>query len=287
MPHRTNPPSVRRPRLLAVDLDGTLLDALTQQPHEEDRDALLRLAESGSIVTIVTGRLYSGTRPSAEALLLEGPVACADGSHMVRTKDHATLLHHGVPSDALARLRTAITEHEPATFVFAEQQILHDHRGTAYLDYVKNWSTDLRATPEITEHDAWTRPDRITALVAFGTQEQIAGIVDPLEKTTEGTQFARFALKQIPGMWAMIARAKVGTKATALSWLADHHGIAMDETVCVGDWHNDVPMLEVAGRAYVMGQAPDEVKAAGTHVLEETNATGGGIARIVKDVFGV
>jgi hydroxymethylpyrimidine pyrophosphatase-like HAD family hydrolase len=206
---------------------------------------------------------------------------------MVRAKDHATLLHHGVPMDALAKLRLAIAEHEPATFVFAEQSILHDHRGGPYLDFVKNWSTDLQPTPDITEHESWTRQDRITALVAFGTQEQIAGVVDPLEHTVENTQFARFALKQIPGMWAMIARAKVGTKATALSWLANHHGIDMDETVCVGDWWNDVPMLEVAGRSYVMGQAPDEVKASGTHVLEETSATGGGIARIVRDVFGV
>ena len=286
MPRRTHPTSARRPRLLAVDLDGTLLDS-NSVPHEEDRDALVRLAESGSITTIITGRLYSGTRASAEAMLLEGPVACADGSHVVRTKDHATLLHHGVPQAALARLRAAIGEHEPATFVFAEQSILHDHRGSPYLDFVKNWSTDLQATPDITEHEAWTGQDRITALVAFGTQDQIAGIVDPLEKTSEGTQFARFALKQIPGMWAMIARAKVGTKATALSWLAGHHGIDLDETVVVGDWHNDVPMLEVAGRSFVMGQAPDEVKAAGTHVLEETSATGGGIARIVKDVFGI
>ena len=287
MPHRTNPTSVRRPRLLAVDLDGTLLDALTQRPHEEDREALVRLAESGSIVTIVTGRLYSGTRPSAEALRLEDAVACADGSHMVRARDHATLLHHGVPQEALAKLRVALLEHEPATFVFAEQSILHDHRGDAFLEYVKTWSTDLRATPDVTRHEAWVGQDRITALVAFGTQEQIAGVVDPLEHTVENTQFARFALRQVPGMWAMIARAKVGTKATALQWLADHHGIGLDETVCVGDWHNDVPMLEVAGRAYVMGQAPDEVKAAGTHVLEETSTTGGGIARIVKDVFGV
>ncbi len=286
MPRRVNPTSARRPRLLAVDLDGTLLDS-NSQPHEEDRQALVRLADSGSIVTIVTGRLYSGTRGSAEALLLEGPVACADGSHMVRAKDHATLLHHGVPGEALGKLKAALAEHQPATFVFAEQTILHDHRGGPYLDFVKNWSTDLRATPEITEHEAWTGEDRITALVAFGTQDQIAGIVDPLEHTVPNTQFARFALKQIPGMWAMIARAKVGTKATALSWLADHHGIDLDETVCVGDWWNDVPMLEVAGRSFVMGQAPDEVKAAGTHVLEETSATGGGIARVVKDIFGI
>jgi hypothetical protein len=36
-----------------------------------------------------------------------------------------------------------------------------------------------------------------------------------------------------------------------------------------------------------MGQAPDEVKRAATDVLPETSETGGGIARVIREVFGV
>jgi hydroxymethylpyrimidine pyrophosphatase-like HAD family hydrolase len=43
----------------------------------------------------------------------------------------------------------------------------------------------------------------------------------------------------------------------------------------------------VAGRSFAMGQAPDEVKKIATDVLEENVDTGGGIARVVRDVFGV
>ena len=55
----------------------------------------------------------------------------------------------------------------------------------------------------------------------------------------------------------------------------------------VGDWINDVPMFMAAGRSFVMGQAPEEVKNVATDVLEETVETGGGIARVVRDVFGI
>ena len=78
-----------------------------------------------------------------------------------------------------------------------------------------------------------------------------------------------------------------GTKGSALAWIAQHHGLHIDETVCVGDWHNDVPMLSVAGRSFAMGHAPEDVKSAATDVLDETSEHGGGIARIVSDVFGV
>jgi hydroxymethylpyrimidine pyrophosphatase-like HAD family hydrolase len=46
-------------------------------------------------------------------------------------------------------------------------------------------------------------------------------------------------------------------------------------------------MFGVAGRSYVMGHAPDEVKRAASHVLDETSETGGGIARVVEEAFGV
>ena len=55
-----------------------------------------------------------------------------------------------------------------------------------------------------------------------------------------------------------MARAAGGTKGSALAYVAAHHGCTLDETVCVGDWLNDVSMFAVAGRSYAMGQASAE-----------------------------
>ena len=84
------------------------------------------------------------------------------------------------------------------------------------------------------------------------------------------------------GTWAVIVRAAGGSKGTALRWIAEREGVAIADTVCVGDWVNDVPMFDAAGRSYAMGQAPDEVKARATHVLSETVASGGGVARAIS-----
>jgi hypothetical protein len=82
-------------------------------------------------------------------------------------------------------------------------------------------------------------------------------------------------------------RAAGGTKGTAIRWIAEHEGVTLAETVCVGDWVNDVPMFEVAGRSFAMGQAPDEVKSRATHVLQETVMAGGGVARAISEAFGI
>jgi hydroxymethylpyrimidine pyrophosphatase-like HAD family hydrolase len=72
-----------------------------------------------------------------------------------------------------------------------------------------------------------------------------------------------------------------------MKWIAEHEGVDLADTVCVGDWVNDVPMFEVAGRSFAMGQAPDEVKSKATDVLAETTAQGGGVARAVAEAFGI
>ena len=86
--------------------------------------------------------------------------------------------------------------------------------------------------------------------------------------------------------WGMVARASGGTKGTALEWVSSHYGVHVSETVCVGDWLNDLPMMSMAGRSFAMGQAPAEVKAAATDVLDRSIDTGGAIAEAIDRAFG-
>jgi hydroxymethylpyrimidine pyrophosphatase-like HAD family hydrolase len=48
----------------------------------------------------------------------------------------------------------------------------------------------------------------------------------------------------------------------------------------IGDWYNDVSMLEWAGQSFAMGQAPAEVKGAAKHSLRATAETGGAVAEV-------
>jgi Cof subfamily protein (haloacid dehalogenase superfamily) len=280
-------PSTRRPKLLAVDLDGTLLN-LRGEPHEADLRALRALAETGVEISIVTGRLYSGTRPSAEKIGLRGPVACADGSHVVSAADHTTLLHHGICGQSALDVRDALKKHGAATFLFAEDAIVHDHSGEVFLPYVRTWSNDIRRADAVHAHELWETTQGLTAVVAVGTAEQVSGTFEELQaRVADVAQVAMFPIRRIPGLWGLVARAVGGTKGSALQWIARHHGFDLEETVCVGDWINDVPMLVLAGRSFAMGQAPDEVKRSATDVLEATHEQGGGIAQVIEIVFGI
>jgi hypothetical protein len=278
-----------KPRLLGVDLDGTLLDR-DGLPHERDVRALRAALDAGVRVSIVTGRLYSGTRAVAKLLGLSGAVACADGSHLVQARDHATLLHLGVRGHEAAKLRAVLGRAQLASFVFAKDAIGHDACGTPFLGYVTTWSNDIRAAADVLEHEFWKAEDGVTAVVALGTQDRVARAVHEITlELPRAVMVAMFPLRRGPhvGTWALIARAAGGTKGTAMRWIAEHEGVDLADTVCVGDWVNDVPMFEVAGRSFAMGQAPDEVKSKATDVLAETTEEGGGVARAIAEAFGI
>jgi len=277
----------RRPKLLAVDLDGTLLDP-RGEPHERDVRAVRALVQTGVAVSIVTGRLYSGTRAVAEKLGIRGPVACVDGSHVVDTVDHATLLHRGIAGEQAAILRDIVLGSGAATFVFARDAIVHEESGVPFLAYVSTWSNDVRHADKVSDHPFWRNEEGVTAVVAVGNGSQIGGATEALRaRLGDALQLAMFPIRRLPGSWGLVVRAAGGSKGSALRWLAAHHDCDPFETVCVGDWLNDVSMFAVAGRSFAMGHAPAEVKQAASDVLVETAERGGGIASAVEHAFGL
>ena len=276
-----------KPKLIAVDLDGTLL-AATGSPHPIDARALRAAALAGVHTAIITGRLYAGTRHAAEVCNIRGPVGVVDGSQVVSTVDHRTVLQFAIVGADAIKLRDALVRNGPSAFVFARDAVIHDEGGGPFLRYVTSWSSELRVTPSMAEDPVWVQPDGITAVVSIGRADQVAQAAREILAAIGPTvQVAVFPLRRLDGHWGMIVRSTIGTKGMALKFLAQHYGCTVDECVVVGDWLNDIPMFTVAGYAFAMGQAPDEVRNMATDILPENSATGGGIARIVRELFGI
>jgi Cof subfamily protein (haloacid dehalogenase superfamily) len=267
-------------RLLALDLDGTLLRRdHTVDPR--DRAAIRELQASGVAVTIVTGRLQSGAVDAATACDITGAIGCMEGSHLVELATNTTLAHHPMSGETLAVLRGAIVEHELAGFVFDAQGIHHDRLGEPYAPYVSTWSPNVRVVEE--HHLAWeTTP---LAAVAVGDADAVAAALAKV-RATGGLFSVSFAVSAVPGKHALLVRALGPSKGTALAELCKLVGCTLDEAVCVGDWVNDIPMFEVAGRSFAMGTAPDAVRDKATDSLTAIAGDGGGIAEAIKRAWG-
>jgi len=267
-------------RLLALDLDGTLLRS-DQRVDDRDIAAIAEVRAAGVTVTIVTGRLHSGSTEAARACAIDGAIACCDGSHLVEVATGRTLVHHGLTGDVAAVVRAAFASHGLPAFVFDAAGIHHDDTGAQYAHYIRTWSPNLR----VVEDDiAWqTEP---LGAVAVGDEAEVAAAHAVLREHAARVFSVSFPLFACPGKHALMVRAAGATKGTALAELCQLAGCSLGEAVAVGDWVNDVPMFEVAGRSFAMGSAPDHVRAKATDALSSTALAGGGIAEAVRRAFG-
>ncbi len=234
-------------------------------------------------VALCTGRMFSGTREIAAAFRLLGPVACIDGSHIFDLHSRGELSCSAISSDAAQYVREALGMYRPAAFMFSGDRVIHDGHGERYLNYLSTWSDVRHRVRDVGHPEVWTGEPNVAALVLMGDEETILG-VDRALRGVPGLQHIVFEVRRedLAGSWGMVLRASGVDKGTAIEWLAQHYGTTIEDVVAVGDWLNDVPMLQRAGQSFAMAQAPAEVKAAAKHQLKADIWEGGGVAEAAE-----
>ena len=268
--------------LLGLDLDGTMLRDHDKSIAPEDLAAIERARDHGLIVTIITGRLYGGTRDAAQQAGIQGPVACADGCHIVDASTHAPLALHVLEQSCLHQAYDLACA-QPGVWCYGlePEQVIHEE-GAPHLRYLEMWTPSLMATPRLKEAS-----ERCIKLVAVGPR---ASIEEAHRRVCQalGAQVSAFTFPATlldNDEHVLLVRRAGLNKGTALAWLARHHGVAMSETAVVGDWLNDAPMFKVAGRAFVMGAAHPEVSALATDVLDAPRGAGQGGAQAIHTLL--
>lgn len=269
-------------RLLALDLDGTLLDP-RGQVDARDRQAIFGLRERGVIVTIITGRLSAGAVEAARVCGITGAIGCCDGSHLYDVGRGATLAQHALTAEALRGLDDLLGAAENARYVFSASHVFCEDAGHRFSDYVRTWSPQLAELDDLTHRaPVWDEHAPLAQLV-IGPAARIARALEAVRRTLPELFAVSFPVAHEPSSHALLLRAAGPTKGTALIELCRHYGVDPREAVAVGDWINDVPMFLAAGRSFAMAVAPPEVKSVASDPLPDDASS---IAEAIRRVWG-
>ncbi len=239
-----------RYRLIAIDLDDTLLDnELRVSPRT--RQALHRTVERGSIVTIATGRMYRSALPLALDLEIEAPIITYQGALVKNARSGEVLLDRPVPLALAAQVlaegyKTGIHINLYLHDNLYVDKITPEGAGYAGLAGVElypvgNLLEFMRSEPAKIVFIA--EPARLDRL----NEELPARFGDSLYITKSKPNYLEF----------MHPRA---TKGQALQALAGRYGVCREEVMAFGDSYNDLDMIEFAGMGVAMGNSPEEVK---------------------------
>ena len=96
------------PRLIAIDIDGTLLDGRGQLP-EVNRDAVLAALNAGVHVALATGRSFHHAQPVGVALAPTVPLIVSNGA-LVKNADGHTLLRRELDQSLARELIVRVRE---------------------------------------------------------------------------------------------------------------------------------------------------------------------------------
>lgn len=243
------------PRLVATDLDGTLLrDDGTIDPRT--RRALQALRERGTETVVCTARPARWMSGLAAAGGITGAAVCANGAVLWDLATEASIGSFPVAREAAREVVQRLREVVPGG-AFAVEGIDSFGHEPGYRtrwpipdDTVVGDIDTLLAAPPVKL--LLRRPvDRFDALVARA-REAVSGLVE----VTWSDSTAALLEMSAAGV----------SKGSGLAALCAARGIAAHEVIAFGDMPNDLAMLEWAGRGVAMGNAHPAVAAAADEV---------------------
>lgn len=266
--------------MLVLDLDGTTLRG-DKTVAPEDVAAAHALRRHGVHVTIATGRLFTGTRPVARQLGVDGRVAVMNGSELVDVQSGAAHHGHYLPPAAQVHVREVLARHGVSTFLYHSRRIHYAHQDAHLARYLGTWSPELHGHDDVGQAADWAADD-VVAVCAAGAADDVHAAEAAFELPDGyGTEL----FDTWSGSRFMKVRSAVEDKGTAVVRLAAERGLRPEDVVVVGDWTNDLPMFAAAGLSFAMGGS--HVQGAADAVLDAPMHGGGAIAEVARRVWGV
>lgn len=261
----------RAPRLIASDIDGTLLDRNHRVPRR-NRDAVARAVQQGAYFALSTGRPFRWIEPVLEQLTVRPVCVTSNGAVLYDSAEDRVLSARELYPDALEEVVT-VAQRVLGTVGFGaeraggsladapEELFVVDPR---YSENALFEGFGVVSVGELVAQPVVKLLIRNTDYSAPELYDLIAPHIDP--------ELAHITYSMQEGVLE-VAAPNV-TKRRGVEWLAKQHGIAQEETIAFGDMPNDIEMLTWAGCGVAMENALPAVKAAADAVTVANHQAG-------------
>ncbi|MYL20662.1 Cof-type HAD-IIB family hydrolase [Halobacillus litoralis] len=272
--------------VVAIDLDGTLLNR-EHTISAGNAEAIKQAQQDGVDIVIATGRAYFDVHQIFADLPIRPWVISANGA-VIHTPDGTLFeekaLDRGDAGEALKWLEKEAYYYE----VFSGSSIYTPQNGRELLHV--EMDRLISANPETDKQSLKHALDKQFSQNGFAFVESYEEIVESKDPMYNILAFTFDLDKLEKGKekfhdhpsFTMVSSAEhnfeledhTASKGSALKSVADHLCIPMDRTAAVGDSHNDLSMLEAAGRSAAMENAVDDVKKASDYITKSNDDDG-------------
>lgn len=254
------------PRLVATDLDGTLLRSDgTLSPRTVG--ALAAITAAGADVVLVTGRPIRWLHHVYDQLDAPLPTICANGAVVYDPHTDTVLRADPLAPELLAEVVRRLRAEVPGASFAVEITDGREFRHEA--GYEARWDYGVPTSREIDDPTELHAAPAVKLLVRSGRQDPdafVRVVAGALAGLAEATHSSYSGLVEISAAGV--------TKAAGLAWYCAQHGLDAADVVAFGDMPNDVPMLTWVGRGVAVANAHPAVREIADDVTDDHNADG-------------
>lgn len=270
-------------RLIALDIDGTLLDSHWRVP-EANREAIRRATARGIEVALVTGRRFDFALPVIDQID-SALTLIVSGGALVKARDGRTLVRHLLPREVAAEVLAATRAFRDATALVFDRpraaQVIHEGLDTSDPHRRAYYDRNRDFIEEVVPLEAALTEDPIQVMFS-GRFLQMRTLIETLRARPVAARIALAVTEYESRDFTLVDINRAGcTKGATLQEWAAGRGVAREEIMAVGDNFNDLEMLQAAGLPVVMGNAVEGLKQLGWP-LTLSNDEGGVAAAIER-----
>lgn len=259
-----------RVRLLALDLDGTLLEAGSTL-SAANREAVARAQAMGLQVVLVTGRSWRSTHTYYEALGLTGPAICYLGALVVADGSGRIAYYRPLVQPAWEQLRDfALANRLAVTAAVGVDQAVADGDLPGHGLVAADIACATRKADDFSDWEGWNPYTEIHSdlspckappvMVAVYGDQSVRSVLAEFSAGLPQSQFDltdRIAGETVLHVW----HAQVD-KGRALADFCRAHGIRPGEVAAIGDAPMDISMIKYAGLGVAVPNGHPALKAA-------------------------
>jgi len=263
-------------RLLALDIDGTLLNSQFQI-SETDLTALRRAHDMGVEVLLVTGRRHDFALPIAEQLGFDLWLISSNGA-ITRSLAGETFYRDLLPAPVCRELCGAMLEFRGNTVLTFDKRA----KGSIVLEHLNELENSIRRWLEKNlQYIDFVVPIE-NALVTDPVQAMFCGPIARMHEALAALQSCHL-FEQITVLRTEYPARDLSivdilnqdcSKGHALERWAAHRGVSRDQVMAIGDNYNDVEMLAFAGYPVIMGNASEDLRSRGWKVTRSNDQNG-------------
>jgi Cof subfamily protein (haloacid dehalogenase superfamily) len=269
-------------RLIALDIDGTLLDTRWRLP-DANRQAIQEATRRGIEVALVTGRRYDFALPVAQDLGCPVTMIVNNGG-LIRSNDGLTKLKRLLPGEIAGKvLQMARPWRDGAAVIFdrpRENQLILERLDRDDSIRYAYYSRNLEYIGIVSPIESCLTESPLQVMFS-GTVVEMDAIEQLLSRSELAPKLRLASTKYASKDFAMLDVLPPGcTKGAALAEWAALQGLGRHEILAIGDNHNDLEMLAYAGIPVIMQNSVPELKSHGWHETQSNDE--GGVAAAIE-----